>query len=1056
MPMFAMRPFSHIFILLFLIVGLVDAAEVRTVPSADYPSIQSAIDAAEPGDVIEVAPGTYTEQLVVQDSDKHSIHLVGSVDEEGLPATILDLSSFTGGHGILVLDADDVSLANFEIHSSPNRGVYARRADGITIENVIARDNQRDGFRVRESTNAVLRHCVSLDNAGDGITFYALGSILHSVVGDNAERGIYVYGAAATRSGNPPATGQLTIRSNTVYRNLNGPPISANEHKVGGIIVYSAPNRAAVLSADIKDNEVFENSGPGILIYKVNDHGTGEAVSPDNVSRVKRNVVHGNLDRADRGPGDAILLYMSHYVVIEDNDLTDNESAGIRITNRYRYDQFGPTTHNQVLNNTIAGNGSGLIIEGNAQHDVEDTVAENNVFGGHDIHVYTQHTDDAFDIESLHALNTYDFAVIIDDPEEGKMIYGGALPPGSGSPEAPYQIHTLEHLQAVTNDLNGHYVLMNDIDASATATWNEAPDAPGTYHGFVPIGDIGWLERFRGTFDGQGHVITDLYINRPDRSRVGLFGYVEEGAAVHNLGVANATVIGNMRAGILAGENHGTINKVFSSGFVQGAWATGGLVGENHAAGLIEDAYTHATADVTGYGGGLVGSNQGTVRRTYSTGALTGPAWATGGLIGQLQSGAIEDSYWDTESSGLTTSAGGVGKTTVEMQVIETFTTWNMAALEAYVDHTWVIDHGQAYPLLSWQYTPPPEIMEVTLPELTVDDKNYDGTDTAVIAEFGPLSGVHEGHDVTLDATAATAVFAQSDAGTDIPVTVTGLALSGPDADYYFIQDHATVATISKAVPEVIAWPEAAPIIYGDALSLSALSDGEADVPGTFAFANPATTPEADAAYPASVLFIPEDTANYLSAEGTVLVQVQPREVTVTGSFTVEDRIVTGDTAADIVANSLALNNVLAGDSVTLNPVAAFESHKSGTHTVHLTAASHLTGADASNYQLSLSEAPTTTATITGIHVQSVVKNGSSDEPAGRSSDILIGRLEWEGRTTHPPTPYIIQSTTNVFDPDWKVEAVIPRKDGTNYWEFEIDFDNPKYFRVKIPGPGSE
>ncbi len=1038
-----------------LAMGLAEAAAVRSVPSEDLPSIQSALDAAAPGDIIEVGPGTYTEQLTIQGSDKNNVHLVGAVDEQGLPATVIDLSSLTSGHGIRVLDAADVTLSNLEVHSSPERGVYATRASGITINNVISRHNQVDGFRVRESTNAVLRHCRSTHNGGDGITFYAFGNILHSVIGDNAERGVYVHGQSATSSGAPAVTGHLTIRSNTVYRNLNGPPISANEHKVGGIIVYSAANRAAVLSVEIEDNEVYENTGPGILIYKVNDHGTGHAVSPDNVSSVRRNIIYGNRDRANRGPGDGILLYMSHYVNIEDNNIQENESAGIRITNRYRYDQFGPTTYNQVLHNEIAGNDYGLIIEGNIQHDVEDTVVESNHFEGHDIHVYAKYTDAAFDLETLYALNTYDFAVIIDDSEGGQVIYGGVLPPGSGSAEAPYQIYTPEHLQAVTNDLNGHYVLMNDIDASATATWNEAPDAPGTYQGFFPIGDIGWTERFRGSFDGQGHLISNLHVNRPGRSRLGLFGYVEEGADVRNLGIVNATVIGNMRTGILAGENHGTISKVFASGTVQGAWATGGLVGENHDTGVIEDAYAHATANVTGYGGGLVGSNQGTVRRTYSTGPVNGPAWARGGLIGQLQSGTIEHAYWDTESSGLSTSAGGIGKTTAEMHAIETFAAWDIVALELYADHTWVINHGHAYPMLSWQYTPPPEIIEVTLPDLAIEDKVYDGTDAAVITEFGSLSGVDEGHDVTLDATSATAVFAQVNAGEYIPVIVSGLALTGADADKYFIQDHTTSANILKSMPDVHIWPEASPITYGDALALSLLTGGGVSVSGEFTFTYPTTTPNANPAYPASVLFAPEDTQNYHQASGTVPVRIQPREVTITGSFTVEDKIACGSATAYISGNNLSLVNVLAGDSVMLHPAAAFERATPGTHTVHLTADSHLIGGTANNYQLSLIDAPAATATIIGIRVQPrIVQDPGGGTRGGNGAQ--IGRLEWEGRSTHPPTQYIIQSTTNALAPDWKVEVVIPRKDGLNYWEFEIDFDTPKYYRVKIPGPNND
>ena len=58
---------------------------------------------------------------------------------------------------------------------------------------------------------------------------------------------------------------------------------------------------------------------------------------------------------------------------------------------------------------------------------------------------------------------------------------------------------------------NAHYILINDIDASDTSTWNCGA-------GFKPIGGI-----FNGSFDGRGYNISDLYINRPFTDNVGLF-----------------------------------------------------------------------------------------------------------------------------------------------------------------------------------------------------------------------------------------------------------------------------------------------------------------------------------------------------------------------------------------------------------------------------------------------------------------------------------------------------------------------------------------------------
>ncbi|HOH31767.1 MAG TPA: carboxypeptidase regulatory-like domain-containing protein, partial [Candidatus Hydrogenedentes bacterium] len=75
-------------------------------------------------------------------------------------------------------------------------------------------------------------------------------------------------------------------------------------------------------------------------------------------------------------------------------------------------------------------------------------------------------------------------------------------------------LSTIEDLQKIGNDdafpLNGSYVLTQDMDARATATWNDGA-------GFDPIGEYNYFsssKSFKGTLDGQGHVILGLNINR--------------------------------------------------------------------------------------------------------------------------------------------------------------------------------------------------------------------------------------------------------------------------------------------------------------------------------------------------------------------------------------------------------------------------------------------------------------------------------------------------------------------------------------------------------------
>ena len=114
----------------------------------------------------------------------------------------------------------------------------------------------------------------------------------------------------------------------------------------------------------------------------------------------------------------------------------------------------------------------------------------------------------------------------------------------------------------------------------------------------------------------------------------------------------------------------------------------------------------------------------------------------------------------------------------------------------------------------------------------------------------------------------------------DSPATTPGLGVYTanvtftPDNSSNYNTVSGTVdVNIFQATPVVTTWPTATDITYGDALSVSTLSGGSADVPGTFTFDNPATIPNAGV-YTADVTFTPDDAVNYNTVSGTVDVNV--------------------------------------------------------------------------------------------------------------------------------------------------------------------------------------
>ncbi len=173
------------------------------------------------------------------------------------------------------------------------------------------------------------------------------------------------------------------------------------------------------------------------------------------------------------------------------------------------------------------------------------------------------------------------------------------------------------------------------------------------------------------------------------------------------------------RAGGLVGFNDGseaddiaTISSCYATGDVSGSYPVGGLVGLNYGAD-ISDSYALGRV-FGGYWdrGGLVGINESGahISRCYSAGfvepgdILNG----VGGLVGRnLTGSSVSASFWDTQTSGLTASAGGTGRTTAQMQNRNTFvgSGWDFVGETANgTDDIWAICNGADYPRLLWQF----------------------------------------------------------------------------------------------------------------------------------------------------------------------------------------------------------------------------------------------------------------------------------------------------------------------------------------------------------------
>ncbi len=307
---------------------------------------------------------------------------------------------------------------------------------------------------------------------------------------------------------------------------------------------------------------------------------------------------------------------------------------------------------------------------------------------------------------------------------EGNESVGGVT--GENEPQAVQEIHDWYDLDDVRDDLDGDYILMNDLDENTDghdeynnqkenykiredAGYEEAWDDGDTidipfdeddYDSVLSVEDedgnsidhtvdhptitidedtgeryiyvnyedavVGWEpigdddDGFSGTFDGDDYEIRDLYTDRLGTDNVGLFGYIDEGGEVRNVGAVDTDVRGFIGVGGLIGFIYeGTIENSYVTGDVSGDSHVGGLVGWNAGEGTVANSY--ATGDVSGEGGigGLVGTNIGTVANSYATGDVRGGG-GIGGLVGS-NSGLVANSYATGVVSGGDSVGGLVG-----------------------------------------------------------------------------------------------------------------------------------------------------------------------------------------------------------------------------------------------------------------------------------------------------------------------------------------------------------------------------------------------------------
>ena len=244
----------------------------------------------------------------------------------------------------------------------------------------------------------------------------------------------------------------------------------------------------------------------------------------------------------------------------------------------------------------------------------------------------------------------------------------GTAPPskGDGKKDSPYIITKAEELAWFRDQVNsGQYSICakiaDNVEVIDMSTVCHAADKSQNLEekSWVPIGNRNII-KYRGTFDGNGKTITNLYINASQTSQnnMGLFGYTYQ-STIKNLTFENANVTNTQsNTGILVGKaGYGSTLqniKISKTCQIKGGNYTGGIAGELD--GNAYNCVNYATVQGIKYVGGFLGmySRKGnSITACANYGNVTASSEMAGGLVGYFRGGTIQDcaNYGDVKGT---------------------------------------------------------------------------------------------------------------------------------------------------------------------------------------------------------------------------------------------------------------------------------------------------------------------------------------------------------------------------------------------------------------------
>jgi len=614
-------------------------------------------------------------------------------------------------------DGDGYAVRNLSIarSSSSYQGLFGATTNGAVIRNLGVESVNILGYDsvgglVGNATNTTITNCyVSGVATVSGRT--SVGGLAGYISGSTIERSY----SSTNVSGTGTAIGGLAgdCYNSAVIRNCYATGnVSSTSSSVGGLVGYLNSNSGNIVEYCYASGNVSGTTGVGGLI---GSNGSGITVR-NNIAanaRVSATNEDGLLFRITGTSGtyvtnhaldDMYVLRFSN--LVESTDNTNNAAGQGRPLADLTSLAFYTTPGNwNSLWNIAAGADSSYVwginpgslpfLQWQKTVNTDHTIIA--AYGGNGTIVPSGHVRKAAGTSQDFTITPNQYYVVdklwVDDVETalGPLVGGshthtlsgvganmsirvtfkfGGFAGGNGTLATPYEIDSPASLATMATFVNAgrgiatigkYFVLTSDIDLISYQTGE----------GWIPIGRDGTGNQFRGNFDGDGHVVSNIRIVRATVSYQGLFGAVAtSGAVIKNLGVENVSISSYDRVGGLVGDVSGgvVINNCYvgynNSMSISGRSSVGGLAGYVTGS-TIERSYSSTNVSGTGTSiGGLAGDcyNSAVIRNCYATGNVSSTSSSVGGLVGYLNPNStniVEYCYASGNVSG-TTGVGGL------------------------------------------------------------------------------------------------------------------------------------------------------------------------------------------------------------------------------------------------------------------------------------------------------------------------------------------------------------------------------------------------------------